>query len=86
MNGQAKNQYRDLTWEQWNGMHWRERQRVRRFREPPQAPETVQLLLSLSEQKLLSKFAREGKTDLAHYVTTIVRRHVRHKKLQRMKK
>jgi hypothetical protein len=70
------NPYRNLTWEEWSRMHWRQRARVREHREPPEPPETLQLLIGPREVKQLHQRAKKAHITIERYVADVLTRHL----------
>lgn len=68
--------YKNLTWEQWARMHWRQRARVRQHREPPAPPQTLQLLIGDREVKQLHQRAKKAHVTIEQYVADVLTRHL----------
>jgi hypothetical protein len=68
--------YKNLTWEEWSRMHWRQRARVRQHREPPEPPQSVQLLIGPQEVKQLHQRARKAHVTIEQDVADVLTRHL----------
>jgi len=69
------------SWEEWSGMYWRERQRVRRELAehgltPPDPPPTFQLVLDRRQLRQLDAAARRRSLTRDRYATRVLADHL----------